>query len=159
MVAGLTPKRLMESSYELGREAQEFVDIISTGENINPLPHLIRASINFLFLTIFSFRTTSMDDPVFKDGHHLVETIMSFTGFKYSIPNLLPIMKYTPTFSAAEKEFTDVLLNQALPFFSKLIDEALKVDGENMTKLFKDTVDDKGIGGNHRQFLMIIGKY
>ncbi|KAI7858756.1 cytochrome P450 [Circinella umbellata] len=155
VIMALGPKRLREAAPELNHEAKEFVDIVATGENINPLIHLMRASVNFIFLTTFSFRTTSIEDPIFKEGYSIVNSIMSFTGFKHSIPNLLPLLSFTRHFTNASQEIGNQLINHVAPYFSKLIDEALKADGENMAKLLNNEING-GRDGEYTQLYTVM---
>ncbi|KAG2220767.1 hypothetical protein INT45_012260 [Circinella minor] len=150
VIMALGPKRLREAALELNHEAKEFVDTVATGENINPLIHLMRASVNFIFLTTFSFRTTSIEDPIFKEGYNIVNSIMSFTGFKHSIPNFLPLLRFTRHFTNASQEIGNQLINHVAPYFSKLIDEALKADGDNMAKLLNNEING-GRNGEYTQ--------
>ena len=158
MITALGSKSLREAAPELNHEAKEFVDIVATGKNINPLPHLMRASVNFMFLTTFSFRTTSIEDPIFKEAYSIVNTVMSFTGFKYSIPTLLPILRFTRHFTNASEQLRDQLANHVAPYFSKLIDEALKADGDNMTKLLNDEVNNGRKNGQYNQLFIPMRK-
>ena len=127
---------MKEESSVLCKEADEFVDLISTGENVDPLEPLMRASFNFIFLTLFSTRSTSIDDPLYKQAIHIITTFMKFTGIANSASTFIPILPFNN-----QKKITAFLTNTCKPFYDSLIDKALDADGDNMTKALNEELN------------------
>ena len=89
----LGPRRLQEGNSALCKEADEFVDLVATGQNIDPLEPLMRVSLNFILLTLFSTRTTSIDDPLYKQAIHIITTFIKATDIRNTISAVIPVLR------------------------------------------------------------------
>ena len=152
------PKKLEEASPILCAEAEEFVDIIATGKNIEPLPNLMRVSLNFIFLTVFNQRATSIHDSLYKDAMHIINTAMSLTHFKYIASQFIPILKVLNPFIGIKKKSLDFHINTIMPFYLELIEKALESDQDNMTKDLNEEMN-QGKRGYYNNLLATIRKF
>ncbi|KAI7852865.1 cytochrome P450 [Circinella umbellata] len=151
----LGPKRLKEENSVLCNEANEFVDLVSTGKNIDPLAPLMRVSLNFILLTLFSTRTTSIDDPIYKQAIHIITTFMSFTGIVNTAITLIPLLRVLNPFFANDKKIAAFSIDTCKPFYDSLIEKALDVDGDNMVKLLNEELNQGKRGNYDNMFLTI----
>ncbi|KAI7852863.1 cytochrome P450, partial [Circinella umbellata] len=137
----LGPKRLKEESSVLCNEADEFLDLVSTGENIDPLEPLMRVSLNFILLTLFSTRTASIDDPLYKQTIHIITTFMSLTGIVNAASVIIPILQVFKPILGNEKKRLLFFSNTCNPFYAGLIEKGLDADGDNMVKLLNEELN------------------
>ncbi|KAG2219846.1 hypothetical protein INT45_000733 [Circinella minor] len=144
----LGPKRLKEESSVLCKEADEFVDLVSTGENIDPLEPLMRISLNFILLTLFSTRTTSIDDPLYKQAIHIITTFMLFTGIVNAAAAVIPILRVLSPILGNDKKMSDFFTNTCKSFYDSLVEKGLDADGDSMAKLLNDELN-QGKRGNY----------
>ncbi|KAI9488450.1 cytochrome P450 [Zychaea mexicana] len=152
----LGPRTLKEASPVLCREADEFVDTVATGENIDPMPFLMRVSLNFILLTLFNVRSTSADDPLYKQCMHVMEGTKKFTSFKYSFHMLLPALKIVDTlFIGSQKYMYEFLEYDCKPFYLDLVEKALETEEDNMTKILNDEIN-QGKKGYYNNLLRTI---
>ncbi|KAG2217228.1 hypothetical protein INT45_012687 [Circinella minor] len=151
----LGPKRLKEENSILCNEADEFVDLVSTGENIDPLAPLMRVSLNFILLTLFSTRTTSIDDPLYKQAIHIITTFMSFTGIVNTAITLIPLLRVLNPFFSNDKKIAAFSMGTCKPFYDSLIEKGLDVDGDNMVKLLNEELNQGKRGNYDNMFLTI----
>ncbi|KAG2220754.1 hypothetical protein INT45_012247 [Circinella minor] len=151
----LGPKKLEEASPILCAEADEFVDIIATGKNIEPLPNLMRVSLNFIFLTVFNQRATSTHDSLYKNAMHIINTAMNLTHFKYIASQFIPVLKVLNPFIGIKKKSLDFHINTIMPFYLELIEKALDSDQDNMTKDLNEEMN-QGKRGYYNNLLATI---
>ena len=144
---------MKEESAVLCKEADEFVDLVSTGENVDPLEPLMRVSLNFILLTLFSTRSTSTDDPLYKQAMHIITTFMKFTGLANSASTFIPILPLNN-----EKKITAFLRNTCKPFYNSLIEKGLDADGDNMAKALNEELN-QGKRGNYDNMFHTIRKF
>ena len=152
------PKRLKEENSVLCNEANEFVDLVSTGENIDPLEPLMRISLNFILLTLFSTRTTSIDDPLYKQAIHIITTFMLFTGIVNAAAAVIPILRVLSPILGNDKKMSDFFTNTCKSFYDSLVEKGLDADGDNMAKLLNDELN-QGKRGNYDNMFHTICKF
>ncbi|KAI9246485.1 cytochrome P450 [Phascolomyces articulosus] len=151
----LGPKKLKEASPILCKEADEFVNIVATGENVEPLPNVLRVSLNFVLLTVFNVRATSIQDPLYKEAISIINTSMSFTHFKNTAGQFIPVLKVLDPIMGIKRKTIDYHENIIRPFYLDLIETALNDDGPNMTKDLNEEMNN-GRKGYYNNLLSTI---
>ncbi|KAI9488468.1 cytochrome P450 [Zychaea mexicana] len=151
----LGPRKLKELSPVLCKEADEFVNLVATGENIDPLPQLMRVSLNFILLTLFSIRTTSLEDPLYKRGIYIVNKTMSFTHFKYIASQFIPVLRVIEPIIGNRKKAIQFLKYECKPFYLELVEKAMNAKDHNMTKAVNEEMN-QGKEGYYNNLLPTI---
>ncbi|KAG2220768.1 hypothetical protein INT45_012261 [Circinella minor] len=131
-----------EFSPVLHKEAEEYVDLVATGENIDPLPHLLRVSLNFTLIITFGVRTTSIDDPVYKKAIYCITKNMSFSDFKHVGGMFIPTLKLFDPILGVRKDVNDHMEKHCIPFYLEQVEKALSNDGYNLTKVLNDELNE-----------------
>ncbi|KAI9246482.1 cytochrome P450 [Phascolomyces articulosus] len=130
----LGTRSLKEKSDALCKEADEFVNQVANGKNVNPLQPLLRVSLNFILLTLFSTRTTSIHDPLYKNSIHIISSFMQLTDTKKFASVFIPILKIFDPLFGNKKKVVEFLVYTCKPFYDDLIEKGLNADGENLIK-------------------------
>ena len=151
------PKKLKEANPILCKEADEFVDLAGTGENIEPLPNLMRISLNFILLTVFNVRADSIEDPLYKDAIEIITTSNKFTNIKYAASQFIPILEVLNPIIGLKKKSHDFHKRKSMPFYLGLIDKALNSDLDNMTKDLNEELNN-GKKGYYNNLVSTIRK-
>ncbi|KAI8138516.1 cytochrome P450 [Fennellomyces sp. T-0311] len=136
----LSPKKL---EHELGdvleREANELLDMLATGQDIDPIPHLLRASLNFILIRCFNKRTSSIDDPLYVTLIDLLKICIAHSDIvKYHIGAFLPIFSTLNQWTGTEEAFANILINKRNPFYMQLIQEALQTETDCLAKVLME---------------------
>ncbi|KAI9246473.1 cytochrome P450 [Phascolomyces articulosus] len=142
------PRRLKEESPALCKEADEFVDQVVNGKNIDPLVPLMRVSLNFIFLTLFSIRTESLEDPVYKKCTYIITNFMRLTDPKKAALSQIPGIRLLDPIFGNQKDISSFLQNICQPFFKTLIENGLDAGRSNMAKALNDELN-QGKRGNY----------
>ncbi|KAI9246486.1 cytochrome P450 [Phascolomyces articulosus] len=137
----LGPRKLKEASPILNKEADEFVELVATGVNIVPLPLLMRSSLNFIFLTVFSVRTTSIEDPIYKTAISIINTSMKFSDFKNLASQFIPLLRIFDPIIGIKKKIIAYHKSMTIPFYIELIERALDAEEKNMVKILNDKLN------------------
>ncbi|KAI9278979.1 cytochrome P450 [Phascolomyces articulosus] len=148
----LGPKKIKEANPILSREADEFLELVATGENINPLVPLLRVSLNFILLTVFSLRTTSIEDPLYKKSIEVIGASMNLSDLKNVVSRLIPILKIIDPFIGTRKLVFNTHEKIFRPFYVGLIEKALDADDGNITKALNNELN-QGKRGNYANML------
>ena len=148
---------MMEQGPVLSKEADEFVELVATGENINPLQSLTRVSLNFILLAMFSTRTTSIEDPLYKKASSLIASFMELTDPKYVISFLIPLLQILEPFTGDQKRVRNFFQEKCRPFYENLIEKALDADGDNIVKTLNDELN-QGKRENYNKIIHTIRK-
>ncbi|KAI9268197.1 cytochrome P450, partial [Phascolomyces articulosus] len=135
----LSPKKLENELGDLlAREADELLDILMNNDDqgIDPTDHLSRSSVNFILLTCFNKRTTSIHDPLFTKLMDLLHSCITHSDIiKYHMGAFIPILSDWNQWTGTEQAFADLLIHQRNPFYMQLIQEALMDEKESLAKV------------------------
>ncbi|KAG2224700.1 hypothetical protein INT45_009015 [Circinella minor] len=151
----LGPKRTEEQTPVLSKEADEFVDLVATGENINPLQALTRVSLNFILLTMCNTRTASIEDPFYKQSTNIINSFMELTDPKYVISFLIPSLQLLEPLTGDQKRVRNFFQQKSRPYFESLIEKGLNADGDNMVKTMNNELN-QGKRGNYNEIIHIV---
>ena len=150
----------------LRNEAREFIDAISsTNGNVNPVPYLLRTSLDFILLTLSGVRTTSIEDPLFKKATDMIKTSIQYTDFKYIFMQLVnptiasvarPFILGSNTIDVKKEVFEhyEYILK---PFYLEIIEKALESDQDNLAKALNDELN-QGKRGYYNNLMPAIRK-
>ena len=157
-IDALGPKRTEEQTPILTKEADEFVDLVATGENVNPLQALTRASLNFILLTMCNTRTASIEDPFYKQSTNIINSFMEITDPSGVVSFLIPSLQILEPLTGDQKRVRDFFKQKSKPYFESLIEKGLNADGDNMIKAMNNEIN-QGRRGNYDQIIHIVRKF
>ncbi|KAI9496906.1 cytochrome P450 [Zychaea mexicana] len=151
----LGPRELKEASPLLLKEADEFVDTVATGENMDPMARLMRVSLNFILLAIFGVRTTSIEDPIYKQSVLIIKRFMGLTDFRNIASRFIPVLRILDPFVGLTKKGYLYLENDCKPFLTEMIERALDSEEPNMTKALNNEMNG-GKKGYYNNMMRVI---
>ncbi|CDH53506.1 cytochrome p450 [Lichtheimia corymbifera JMRC:FSU:9682] len=90
---------------DISNQAEKLVNILATENNIDPYQHLLRFSLDDITFCCFGKRTTSINDPLFKQASLLAEYVKESSKLKYVASQYLPVLSFIGCLLGHEKEF------------------------------------------------------
>ncbi|KAI7879643.1 cytochrome P450 [Lichtheimia hyalospora FSU 10163] len=138
----LGPNNVNKKLSEMCHDAEDLVDRLATGNNIDPSKHLLLLSLNYMTHSCFGKRAASIDDPLFKRIVHLVKTGVVFTDIKYTISGYLPVLSFIDGFIGGEKRYATHIKNENYAWYREWIMEACENRKECIATALMESVHD-----------------
>lgn len=120
----LGPSSVNKKLPDMCSDADKLVDRLATGKNIDPYGDLLLLSLNYMTLSCFGKRTTSVDDPVYKKIVYTLKKSVEYTNIKYTIGGYLPIFSFIDGLIGGEKQFAKHINTENHVWYREWIMEA-----------------------------------
>ncbi|KAJ8657398.1 hypothetical protein O0I10_006954 [Lichtheimia ornata] len=137
----LGPNNINKRLPEMCSDADELVERLATGNNIDPSQDLLLLSLNYMTLSCFGKRTTSTNDPLFKKTVYLVKTGVHFTNIKYTISGYLPVLSFIDGLIGGEKQYAKHIETENDAWYREWIMEAYKDRKECIATALMESVE------------------